>query len=58
MCNLTPSRAEGRGGEQWQALEPMGTTEVMQIIGNSNWGKAKDRIYLMFILQLSALLLG
>ena len=44
MCNLTPSRAEGRGGEQWQALEPMGTTEVTQIIGNSSWGKAKDRI--------------
>ena len=44
MCNLTPSRAEGRGGEQWQAPEPKGTTEVTQTTGNSNWGKAKDKI--------------
>lgn len=44
MRNLTPSRAEGRGGDQWQAPEPKGTTEVTQTTGNSSWGKAKDKI--------------
>lgn len=57
MCKLTPSRAEGRGGERWQAQEPTGTTDGTQTTGNSDWGKAKDEISDAH-LQLSALLLG